>query len=72
MASKIKTDKKPPVMSANFRMAVEKMITKFVDSSSEVLEFPSTLTREQREFIDNYAFTSHGLKSRIIGKGNLN
>lgn len=71
MASKVMLDEKQPVkiLSAGFRMVVERVVAKFVNTSSETLEFPATLSKEQRDFINNYVFKSHGLKSKSAGKG---
>lgn len=63
-----KTEEVKPVLSANFRMITEIMIREFADNSEDVLEFPASMTREQRNFIDNYAY-KFGLKSKVNGKG---
>jgi hypothetical protein len=59
---------KQPIVGASFRMAIEKMITKFSENDEEQLEFPASLSKDQRNFISNYVFKI-GLKSKCIGKG---
>jgi len=59
-----------PVMRSDFRMAIEGIIANFLTSSEENLEFPSTLSKDERSFIHNYIY-KHGLKSRCIGKGKI-
>lgn len=62
------SDDKQPILSAGFRVAVEKLIRKFIESGNEELCFPATLTRDDRNFIKQYCFKL-GLFSKIKGKG---
>jgi R3H domain len=69
MASKqVIAAERRPVLSASFRMAVEKQVTRFVASADETLDFPSTLNNHQRNFIQEFIF-KYGLHSAIVGKG---
>lgn len=61
-------EEKQPVLNSNFRMAVEKQISAFIDSGKESHEFPAFLEREHRNFINEYAF-KFGLKAKSTGKG---
>lgn len=65
------TAEKQPVLGSAYRMIIERMIAKFLDDPSESLEFPATLTIEQRDFVRNYIFKCQGLKSKCTGKGKL-
>lgn len=63
-----KGEDKQPVLSSQFRMAVEKQISKFIDSGAESLDFPCFLSVEQRNFVNEYAYKL-GLKAKSTGKG---
>lgn len=66
--SKTQKNDEKPVMSASFRMLVEKHLRNFKESDDETFEFPSILVRDQRFFVEELAF-SLGLKHRISGNG---
>lgn len=73
MASKCNQfqDDKQPVMSSGFRMVVERMVAKFVDAPSETLEFPASLNKDQRDFVENFVYKAFGLKSKLVGRGKI-
>lgn len=60
--------KKKPVLSLQFRLAVEKQVKKFLESSEDSFEIPVFFSPNQREFIHEYSF-SLGLKCKLEGKG---
>lgn len=71
MASSKQSERYPdrvPVLSASFRMAVEKQFTKFTASSDETLDFPATLNKSQRIFVQEFAF-KYGLHWALVGNG---
>lgn len=56
-------------MDENLRIAVQLKIDAFLDNPEELrLDFPSSLTAEQRGYVHNYVRLK-GLKSRSYGKG---
>lgn len=69
MASfKKQNESKHPVLSAGFRVVVERLVEKFIEAPDEELKFPTTLSKEQRSFIEEYVF-KFALLSKIAGKG---
>lgn len=66
-------EQKQPVMSSVFRMLVERMVAKFRDEPDKTLEFPTSLNKEQRDFVHNFVVKCQGLRTRTAGNGrNLN
>lgn len=61
---------KQPVLLAEFRMAVEKLITKFIGCDDDSLEFPCFFNSEQRRFIHEMCFKK-GLKYKDQRKGKI-
>ena len=65
-----KDEKKQPVLSSQFRLAVEKQVKKFIEGSEDSFEIPVFFSANQREFINEYSY-SLGLKCKFEGKGKL-
>lgn len=57
-----------PIQMSGFRMTAEKMVARFVESGEGKMEFPPTLTKDQRIYIEELCFKT-GLKSKRIVKG---
>lgn len=57
-----------PVQLADFRIAVEKILLKFLESAEETVEFPYYLNKEQRMFVHEMCHKL-GLKHHDKGTG---
>lgn len=62
------TQQKDPALCDAFRMAVERNTQTFINSVDNSYDFPTFLSKDQRNFIQNYAMKV-GLRSRVMGKG---
>lgn len=65
----IKKAKQPVILDAKFRMSIEKIMGSFLsDPIRTTVEFPATLSSDERNFINEFAYKI-GLKSKSSRNG---